>query len=83
MTHYIVKHSGSDYRLHAEDGTEPTGTSFSQRPDTNDLADDIAAAGPAGRCWEITSCARRSLMLPLAASHIVTSPIPDETVPWQ
>lgn len=48
MTHYIVCHDESDYRLHAEDGTEPVSTSWSERPSTNDITNAIADAGPGG-----------------------------------
>jgi len=48
MTHYLVKHSEGDVRLHAEDGTEPLSSGWSEWPDANDIADQCAADGPGG-----------------------------------
>jgi hypothetical protein len=48
MTHYLIKHADGEWRLHDDTGAEPTGDVWASRPDTNELASAIAAAGPGG-----------------------------------
>ncbi|MCD2202733.1 hypothetical protein [Halobacterium sp. KA-6] len=48
MTHYLVKHSEGDVRLHAEDGSEPLSSGWSEWPSPNDVAEQCAADGPGG-----------------------------------
>lgn len=83
MTHYLVKHGNSEYRLHAEDGTEPTGTAFSERPDTTDLADDIADAGPGGSLLGDPTLRPAFVDVVSGGINYRDLTIPDETVPWQ
>lgn len=82
MTHYIVKHSESDYRLHEEDGKEPISSGWSNRPDTNDIANQAAIDGPGGSIWGDDNL--RSVMVDALSGGIVYRDltIPDETVPW-
>lgn len=83
MVHYIVKHGSEDYRLHADDGTEPLSSGWSDRPDANDIADQCAADGPGGSL--LGDYALRGVFVDAVSGGLVYRDltIPDETVPWQ
>lgn len=83
MTHYIVKHATDEYRLHAEDGSEPLSSGWADRPDANDIADQCAADGPGGSL--LGNADLRAVFVDAVSDGLRYRDltIPDETVPWQ
>lgn len=83
MTHYLVKHSDGDVRYHAEDGSEPLSTGWSDWPTVNDIADQCAAEAPGGSLLGQTNL--RGAFVDAVSGGINRRDLtnPDETVPWQ
>jgi len=82
MTHYIVKHSGSDYRIHAEDGSEPLSSGWSSKPTKIDIADQASEDVPAGSLLGNQDLRRvfvDTISGDLSYRDLTVS---DETVPW-
>ncbi len=82
MTHYLVKHSDGEYRIHAEDGTEPLSSGWSERPSTNDIADQCAADGPGGSLLGQSDL--RAVFVDAVSGGIMFRDLTTdgETVPW-
>jgi hypothetical protein len=83
MTHYIVKHSDGDFRVHSEDGSEPLSQGWSSRPNTNEIAGQAAKDGPGGSL--LGDADLRSLFVDTVSDGLRYRDLttPDETVPWQ
>lgn len=83
MTHYIVKHSSSEYRVHAPDGSEPLSSAFTDKPGPNEIANQCAADGPGGSL--LGQDGLRAVFVDAVSGGMVYRDltIADETVPWQ
>jgi len=83
MTHYVVKHDSNDYRVHAEDGTEPLLSGWSERPNVNDIAKQCADDGPGGSL--LGNQDLRGVFVDATSGGLVYRDltIDGETVPWQ
>lgn len=82
MTYYIVKHGIEDYRIHAEDGTEPLSNGWSERPTAHDIADQCAADGPGGSLLGDPDLRGVFVAAVSAGFNYRDLTIDDETVPW-
>lgn len=83
MTHYLVKHSEEDVRIHAEDGTEPLSNGWSEYPTVNEIAAQCAEDGPGGSLLGQQDL--RTAFVDAVTGGIKRRDltIEDETVPWQ
>lgn len=83
MTHYLVKHSEGDVRLHAKDGSEPLSSGWSDWPTLKDIADQCAEDGPGGSL--LAQADLRAVFVDVVSGGINKRnlTITDETVPWQ
>lgn len=83
MTHYLVKHGEGDLRLHAEDGTEPLLSGWSDWPEANQIADQCASDGPGGSLLGEDDLRVAFVDTVSGGLHRRDLTIGDETVPWQ
>lgn len=83
MTHYLVKHTDGDIRLHAEDGSEPLSTGWSDWPTLNDIADQCAEDGPGASFLGQKEIRAAFVDAVSGGIHRRDMTIPDETVPWE
>lgn len=83
MTHYLVKHSEGDVRLHAKDGSEPLSSGWPDWPTANEIADQCATDGPGGSLLGQSDL--RATFVDAVSGGIDRRDltIDGETVPWQ
>jgi hypothetical protein len=83
MSHYLVGHAEGDWRVHADNGTEPLSTGWNHRPTVNEITEQAAEDGPGGSLLGRSDL--RSLFVDAVSGGIVYRDLTrdGETVPWQ
>jgi len=82
MTHFLVRHSDNDIRLHDADGNEPLSRGWAEWPTVNEIANQCAAEGPGGSL--LGDATLRSAFVDAVSGGIKKRDLTldDETVPW-
>lgn len=82
MTHYLVRHTDGDIRLHSEDGSEPLSGGWDHWPTVKDIANKCAAKAPDGSLLGRTEL--RSVFIDAVSGGVERRDLTiGQTLPWE